>query len=1066
MKENSPTLLQLTRRVIQPQPFLVILLCASSGSPALAQAPTAEVESPIALSPFEVNVDKDKGFVASSSLAGGRLAGELKDTPVAYSVLTRDFIDALQLTNLTDMTKWAPNSYDIPDNGDSYGTGNEVLLSSRGVSSNSPQRDFFPVSYNFDGYNIERLDLARGPNAVLFGSSGVGGTTNSVTKRARVDRSFNELRFSAASWDNYRVTLDTNIAMNQSVAIRANILFQDRKGWQDLDAEKRVGATLATTLKPLPNTEVRLSAESYRNTKAVITTNFDDNISGWNGTSVYNAKIAAANNAAGINRQAARTIVFTPTTGLGTLINYEGWAITQGGAATAATPAGGTLVVGSSPNILNSPITEQVNLPSNLYGLAVNGSHFRIPSRTFATTTDVPLYKTNVQEYNASITQRIGDNLFMELAGNYGKERTDSDLGISRSLTKVFIDVNSTLPNGVVNPNFLELFSQSQIYPYRQTRENKNVRAGLGYVIPKSRWGNFSFNLLGGVTNTSFDRNAFRYVLENNPDPRQWPSFAPISYRYYLNTDRSRPLPEPSSWTYIDPVAGTTQSVPAGLVRDYSNTGFNQLSEIDYRYVQGATSAKLFRDRLILLGAVRRDSYKTHQDAIVLQFDNPSAWNGSDRIFKPAAPADWTGLTYRERDANGNPIGPVLPADTRPRTSGVRDPRYANDRFRDDYSPPDAKDSVTTFTTGAVLHGTKYLSLFGNYAESFVPPSQAMKIDGSLFRPQTSQGWDYGLRFTFLNGGIVANISRYQGKEANRPISAGNFALSYLSIIPANALNDLTPSGLNSRGLQPLPLGYVDSASVRTEGYEMEITANPTKNWRITLNGALPKAFQTNPNKESLEYYKKNETTLRQIITDAGGSIDANDVATFTAVIPPGQSPTEGPNAVAAWNTLQATIKSVASQPQKLTRLTEATVNIFTDYTFSEGGLRGIRIGAGANYRGRQVIGYKGADTIQSPTNPAQAIDNPKFGALDTVNQGSYATAVMTLSYTRRFKSKYIFGVDLKVDNVFDYDKPIYYSTILRPAGGDLTSPARVATPYRYTWIKPRNYTLTTSVKF
>ncbi|MGH7944475.1 MAG: secretin and TonB N-terminal domain-containing protein, partial [Opitutaceae bacterium] len=39
------------------------------------------------LSPFEVQTDRDTGFAATSSLAGGRLATELRDTPVAYSVI-------------------------------------------------------------------------------------------------------------------------------------------------------------------------------------------------------------------------------------------------------------------------------------------------------------------------------------------------------------------------------------------------------------------------------------------------------------------------------------------------------------------------------------------------------------------------------------------------------------------------------------------------------------------------------------------------------------------------------------------------------------------------------------------------------------------------------------------------------------------------------------------------------------------------------------------------------------------------------------------------------------------
>ncbi|HRE79844.1 MAG TPA: hypothetical protein PLN52_02290, partial [Opitutaceae bacterium] len=55
---------------------------------------------PVTLTPFTVSTERDVGFVATSSLAGGRLATDLADTPAAYSVITREFIDALNLVDL------------------------------------------------------------------------------------------------------------------------------------------------------------------------------------------------------------------------------------------------------------------------------------------------------------------------------------------------------------------------------------------------------------------------------------------------------------------------------------------------------------------------------------------------------------------------------------------------------------------------------------------------------------------------------------------------------------------------------------------------------------------------------------------------------------------------------------------------------------------------------------------------------------------------------------------------------------------------------------------------------
>jgi hypothetical protein len=55
-------------------------------APSASVSPTAP-EQTVRLDPFNVSADSDVGFVAASSLAGGRIATALKDTPVAYSVV-------------------------------------------------------------------------------------------------------------------------------------------------------------------------------------------------------------------------------------------------------------------------------------------------------------------------------------------------------------------------------------------------------------------------------------------------------------------------------------------------------------------------------------------------------------------------------------------------------------------------------------------------------------------------------------------------------------------------------------------------------------------------------------------------------------------------------------------------------------------------------------------------------------------------------------------------------------------------------------------------------------------
>ncbi|MSU50708.1 MAG: hypothetical protein EXS37_16745, partial [Opitutus sp.] len=942
------------------------------GAAALAVA-AAPADTPVVLSPFEVNTRRDTGFVASSSLAGGRLAGELKDTPIAYSVLTREFIDALELTDLTQMTKWSTNAADVPD-GDSvgFGIGDRLKLQSRGVGSNSPQRNFFPVNFNFDSYNIERLDLARGPNAVLFGASGVGGTANSVTKRARTERTETEVRLSYGSWANSRATLDHNQPIGKNFAVRLNAVWHDREGWRDNDVERRSGATMSATWKPFKNTEVRLEVEKGRLHHSVITSNFDDNVSGWNGVT-YAAVLPANNNPAGVVGYGANNAIITVSGGTGTLMNYQGWARTLGGNSAANVPAGGVVVVGPGANITNNSIIAQQNLPPGLYDIAIARSRFQIPSRSLSTFSDEPIFGLKSEDLTLSLTQRIGERFFAEVAVNKGREDLNSNTGISRGMSRIYVDVNSVLPTGQPNPNFLQPYTESISNPYLQPEDKENARIALGYVLDRTRWGEFKISLMGGTSNVRTDRNVFRYTLKRNADPRQWPSEFQVLYRYYLYSDKTRPLAAPASMTYIDPRTNTTTTIPAGLVRDYGNDAFNLVSDRDYKYAQAATSARLFRDRLNLIAAVRQDRYESRQESNIRQFDNPANWDGYTRFLRPAAPADWGTLSYRERSANGTPVGAPLPANTRPRlSSGARDPLYAGDRFQDDYTSPDQRGKVATSSVGGVFHLTKSVSLFANYAESFRPPGATLRLDGSLFAAPASKGRDFGLRVTLLDGGFVGNLIRYQGEEKNNTITATTFPFN--TIIQANALFDFTAGGINSRGLPRLPSGFVDSVDTETKGWEMEVIANFSRHWRLMFNAALPESYQTDPNKDSRAYFTTNETKLRQIINDAGGTFSGS-VATFTAVVPPGQ-PNEGPAAVDAWNTIQNTLASFTSRPQKRTRLFDVTANLYTDYAFQER-LKGFKVGAGLNYRGGQVIGYRGADTIRDPRNPGQAIDDP-----------------------------------------------------------------------------------------
>ena len=159
--------------------------------------------------------------------------------------------------------------------------------------------------------------------------------------------------------------------------------------------------------------------------------------------------------------------------------------------------------------------------------------------------------------------------------------------------------------------------------------------------------------------------------------------------------------------------------------------------------------------------------------------------------------------------------------------------------------------------------------------------------------------------------------------------------------------------------------------------------------------------------------------------------------------------------------------QNMVTGAQPISRLNELQVNLFTDYTVREGRARGLRVGGGINYRGREVIGYRGADTIVDPADPTRrtALPDPRVSAYTPYYADPYHLVVGTLGY--RFKVGRV-GVtmDLRVDNLLDWSEPLYWGTTQRPPNGDIMTPARVATPSLYSWVTPRSYLLTTTVSF
>ena len=1106
--------------------ILTSLLCATTASFAQTAPVSGLASDPatIKLSPFEVNTSRDDGFVATSALAGGRLNTELKDTPVAYSVLTKEFLDAFNITDLTQAMEWSVNTTYNPGNNvdQGFGFSPAINITIRGAApgeSNYPMRNFFPFNHNTDSYALDRFDFARGPNAILFGAAQFGGTPVSVTKQALTTKTVRQSQLQFGSWNKIRATFDLNQPLNEQAAVRVAGMMDRGDTYRDNEWRKKKAIFLAGTYHLTKNTTLRAEGEYAETSQKTFPTFLTDQVSAWDGRTTYasaiapgagNVPTAAEQAAAGVayatnnaNPLFAPLWVIDPTAfGTGTVLNFANTLRTKGaqGNGTAANRnfIGGKAITSASVSYAGQPMIDGFEIPDGRYTNALAGSPgFRIPSQSTTNlwTSKKPTQAQVAKDVSLVLSHRIGESFFFEIAGDTNKVKIDGNNAINRGANTVFIDINSTLPNGAANPNFKQPYSEFWSYQNLRNYELSSARASAAYV-KETGIGRLQLALGGGANYQLQAKRSYLYLLplqSIGPDARYWTqsqASTALWYRLYMNQEgRDFYNTDLGALSLRNP-DGTTTSVTPQHVLDATRKDNSADNITKFKHVMAAGNFSLFKNRLVLIGAVRRDITNLETKNTLLPGDYAAGWNGSNIIFKPAAPKDWATLTYIPKSAAGVATGPAQPADNRPRltvpaTATVAagnilpQPQYAADRFRDDYNPPALSVASNTFSVGATFNATKWLGFYSNLATTFNPNLLVQRLDSSLLPPSASRGVDAGVRLNPFGGRVSMSLGWFTSNQNLSPVNApGGLIGSYNTIFNTPAIGDLSPGGRNIRNEGLLPAVVRDTQTQESTGFELEVTANLTKSWRLLFNVANTRGTQTNIAPDSRAFIAAKDTVTRQILVDAGVLISSTNVATINPAVNDPARINQGAvnGAVNAWNTIQTSvIPNLVTGAQKLAGATDYTSNLGTDYTIREGMFKGLSTGFGVHYRGKMVVGYRGADTIVNPANPITAIDDPTVDAYTPVYSKAHTTADARFGYSWKLANRRTLAVNVNIQNLLNNRTPIYFvnlpggqtsNTILRNRNADVTSPAVYTVPAGFSYRTPINWTLTARLDF
>lgn len=211
----------------------ISLLTATSTlalTPGTALAEPTEASAP---APAPGDADADRADVTVTGQRGSYATPEtstatrtptpVKDVPQAITSIERQQIDDQAIRSIGDALRFVPGAIAA------QGEGNRDQIVLRGNNSTA---DFFvdgqrdDVQYYRPLYNLDRLEILRGPNALTFGRGGGGGVINRVTKTPGLG-TFGGASASVDSFGSWYVDGDINFRLSDTVATRINAVHEE-----------------------------------------------------------------------------------------------------------------------------------------------------------------------------------------------------------------------------------------------------------------------------------------------------------------------------------------------------------------------------------------------------------------------------------------------------------------------------------------------------------------------------------------------------------------------------------------------------------------------------------------------------------------------------------------------------------------------------------------------------------------------------------------------------------------------------------------------------------------------
>ena len=967
-------------------PVAFAFVAALAFAPALPAADNEVVN----LSPFVVSSEGDEGYRANNTLSGTRMNTNLIHTPASISVLTKEFLDDIGAENVLDMFKFAMSTeHERNDPAGGVQQAFDVRATIRGFTESVISRDYLPNMVEgrgilaSDRFNVDRADVSRGPNSILFGAGRPGGALNLTSKQAILNSRQNSVTLTAGNFAKKRSEFDFALPLvKDKLALRANGVWEDREGWFEFEMQRQKGFALATTYQPFKHTQIRAGVERMVRDQ-VMGGNFpqaDFGYSRWvkGGSPLApNPLLPGTNPAPALLRSInTQQVVFAPQ------VREQPFRLSTIGAdlrpdlpGTQASGFWETISGANAPigNVVDDPYWGQV-IPANAYlGGPGRNANF------------------NYTIYSIFLDQRVGGLNF-----EFGYNRTTYRRGFTQAQANAVGDPNPVLPGAyyadgdsaiaggrppgtllpdIARPNpFVGLpYVQGQVTQQLFDQRSESLRASVGYELNLAThhpwWGRHSLagswqhneNLFGNGTMAEYNiapGNAQLIDSATNIIFRR-------TYLDFWSPGGARGALDP--WANPIPVS-------SGMKAAYIWNNSYPWNETKSTSGMLAAQSRFPGDRLVLTAGYRRES-----------IDNNNASLGGERLANSTNL--WTTRPYLFDDTTA------------------------------------ASYSGATKTFGAVVMPLPWLGFSYNQSESVFPQSNFTDIYDRLLMPSKGEGRDISMRLNLLSGRLYMTVSTYRniGNNQFHDVTSNTVrsqGIPVLNTILTTLLRTSRPlpASLTTLGITQVGTSkYRETVTSDGRGNEIEITGRLAPGWSVSLNYARPEIVFTDLAPSMKGFLAETNATWN----GSSAPLDSTPATVATFVRTRDNTPSRdfvlNPATFNdAYDYVQSLIDIVNYGTGKPPlAFTGESFNAFTSYRFPDGApalLRFARLGLGSNYRGPAVIGFDATNA-----------NTPIFGRSSIVYNAMVGKQI-------RLPRRQSFDLQLNIENLFHQEDLLPFS--------------------------------------